>query len=72
MLPTLDRQIKIGEHEMKSVPFDKLDSYDCVVVVTDHSTVDYKQVAAKAKCVVDTRNAMKNVKHDARAKLISL
>jgi UDP-N-acetyl-D-glucosamine dehydrogenase len=64
--------VRIGEHEMKSVAFDKLDGYDCVIVVTDHSTVDYKQVAAKAKCVVDTRNAMKNVKTDARAKIISL
>jgi len=64
--------VKIGEHEMKSVPFDKLDGYDAVVVITDHSSVDYKQVAAKAKVVVDTRNAMKNVKADARAKIISL
>jgi UDP-N-acetyl-D-glucosamine dehydrogenase len=64
--------VQIGEHAMKSVAFDKLDGYDCVVVVTDHSTVDYKQVAAKAKVIVDTRNAMKNVKADARAKIISL
>ena len=64
--------MKIGEHEMKSVAFDKLDSYDAVVIVTDHSSVDYKQVAAKAKVIVDTRNAMKHAKADARAKLISL
>jgi UDP-N-acetyl-D-glucosamine dehydrogenase len=64
--------VKIGEHAMKSVPFEKLDSYDCVVVVTDHGSVDYKQVAAKAKVVIDTRNAMKSVKADARAKIISL
>ena len=66
------RRCSIGEHELKSVAFDKLDSYDCVVVVTDHSAVDYKQVAAKAKVVIDTRNAMKNVKADARSKIISL
>jgi UDP-N-acetyl-D-glucosamine dehydrogenase len=64
--------VKIGEHEMKSVAFDKLDGYDAIIVVTDHSSVDYKQVAAKAKVIVDTRNAMKNVKADARAKIISL
>src|SRR2546430_7836505 len=48
-----------SEHTLKSVPFAKLDSYDCVLIVTDHSNVDYKQVAAQAKLVVDTRNAMK-------------
>jgi UDP-N-acetyl-D-glucosamine dehydrogenase len=64
--------VQIGEHHLKSVPFDKLDSYDAVVVVTDHSSVDYKSVAAKAKVVVDTRNAMKNVKTDARARIITL
>jgi UDP-N-acetyl-D-glucosamine dehydrogenase len=64
--------VQIGEHALKSVAFDKLDGYDCVVIVTDHSSVDYKQVAAKAKVVVDTRNAMKNVKADAKAKIISL
>src|SRR5581483_5137033 len=65
-------EVRIGEHELKCVPFDHLESYDMVVVVTDHSTVDYKQVAAKAKLVLDTRNAMKNVRADARAKILSL
>jgi UDP-N-acetyl-D-glucosamine dehydrogenase len=65
-------EVQIGEHKLKSVPFDKLDSYDAVVVVTDHSNVDYKSVAAKARVVIDTRNAMKNVKTDARARIISL
>ena len=64
--------VTIGEHQLKSVPFDNLDKYDCVVVVTDHSAVDYKSVAAKAKIIVDTRNALKNVKADAKAKLITL
>ena len=64
--------VKIGEHELQSVTFDKLDGYDCVVVITDHSSVDYRQVAAKAKVVIDTRNAMKHVKADARAQIISL
>ena len=65
-------QVRIGEHELRSVPFDNLDSYDCVAIVTDHSSIDYKRVAAQARLVVDTRNAMKNVKADARAKIVSL
>ena len=31
---------------------------DCVMVVTDHSDVDYRMVRRAAKVVVDTRNAM--------------
>jgi UDP-N-acetyl-D-glucosamine dehydrogenase len=58
--------------QMSSVPLDKLGSYDCVVVVTDHSTVDYALVAQTARLVVDTRNAMKPVKADARAKIHTL
>lgn len=35
---------------------------DCVLIVTDHSNVDYQQVAATADIVVDARNATRNVK----------
>ena len=33
--------------------------YDCVVVITDHKTFDYDQMAAEADLIVDTRNAIK-------------
>jgi UDP-N-acetyl-D-glucosamine dehydrogenase len=33
---------------------------DCVVVVTDHSGVDYAAIVDCAKLIVDTRNALKN------------
>ena len=32
---------------------------DCVVIITDHSSFDYKGLLGSAKLVVDTRNAMK-------------
>src|SRR5689334_14689056 len=32
---------------------------DCVVIVTDHKAFDYANIVAKAKLVVDTRNALK-------------
>jgi len=32
---------------------------DCVVIVTDHSSFDYKGLLSSAKLIVDTRNAMK-------------
>jgi UDP-N-acetyl-D-glucosamine dehydrogenase len=31
--------------------------YDCVVVVTDHSSIDYEQLVDDAHLVVDLRNA---------------
>jgi len=34
---------------------------DCVVIVTDHTTVDYQAVLRDAKLVVDTRNALRGV-----------
>jgi UDP-N-acetyl-D-glucosamine dehydrogenase len=38
-----------------------LSEMDCVVIATDHSTVDYQQIADNAAIVVDTRGAMRNV-----------
>ncbi len=32
---------------------------DCVVIVTDHKAFDYSKIVAKAKLIVDTRNALK-------------
>jgi UDP-N-acetyl-D-glucosamine dehydrogenase len=33
---------------------------DCVVIATDHSSLDYKWIAEHASSMVDTRNAMKD------------
>jgi len=46
-----------------SQPLDEtaLSSADCVLVVTDHSSVDYEFVARHAAIVLDTRNALRNV-----------
>jgi UDP-N-acetyl-D-glucosamine dehydrogenase len=38
-----------------------LTEQDCVVIVTDHSAVDYAQVVRHARLVVDTRNATARV-----------
>jgi UDP-N-acetyl-D-glucosamine dehydrogenase len=46
-------------HERKSVELtdEELSSADAVVIVTDHTSVDYRRVVNLAKVVVDTRNA---------------
>jgi UDP-N-acetyl-D-glucosamine dehydrogenase len=41
---------------MESVPLEP-SKYDCVVVVTDHATVDYDRLVDDAELVVDLRNA---------------
>jgi UDP-N-acetyl-D-glucosamine dehydrogenase len=34
---------------------------DCVVIITDHKSIDYAELVEKAQLVVDTRNALKNI-----------
>ena len=50
--------------KMKSVPLTKarVAASDCVLIVTDHSCIDYKWLVKTAKLVVDTRNATKDVR----------
>jgi UDP-N-acetyl-D-glucosamine dehydrogenase len=50
----------------RSVPFsdDELAAADCILIATDHSTVDYRRLAGLAAPVVDTRNAMRGVDSD--------
>lgn len=37
-------------------------SADCVVIVTDHSLYDYERIVNEASLIVDTRNALRDVK----------
>jgi len=47
----------------RSVPLDAaLAASDAVIVLTDHSSIDYEKVVEKARLVIDTRNATKNVR----------
>jgi UDP-N-acetyl-D-glucosamine dehydrogenase len=53
-----------GRHydlHMKSTPLDKIAEYDCVMIVTDHSSYDYKAIVRDAQLVVDTRNATRGI-----------
>jgi len=46
---------------MKNTPLDDLEQYDAVVIVTDHSSYDYRAIVEQARLVVDTRNATKGI-----------
>jgi UDP-N-acetyl-D-glucosamine dehydrogenase len=48
--------IRANGDELASVAYEP-GSYDCVVVVTDHSAIDYGQLVDDAPLVVDLRNA---------------
>jgi UDP-N-acetyl-D-glucosamine dehydrogenase len=45
--------------EMKNTPLENLNQYDCVIIVTDHSSYDYSAIVEEANLVIDTRNATK-------------
>ena len=46
----------------KSVALKKINQYDCVVILTDHTSYDFKTIADQSKIIVDTRNACGNIK----------
>jgi len=46
----------------KSVALKKINQYDCVVILTDHTSYDFKAIANESKIIVDTRNACGNIK----------
>jgi UDP-N-acetyl-D-glucosamine dehydrogenase len=58
-------ELVIGGHSLRSVPLDDgtTSDADCVLIVTDHSGIDYKRVVDLARVVVDTRNATHSVVH---------
>jgi UDP-N-acetyl-D-glucosamine dehydrogenase len=60
-VPTLAATAWHGGYPLYSVPLDAatLSAVDAVVIVTDHSTVDYAALAANAALIIDTRNAVK-------------
>jgi len=56
-----------------SLTNDELESADCLIIVTDHSEIDYKRVCSLSKLIVDTRNALNgDVRRESKARIIRL
>jgi UDP-N-acetyl-D-glucosamine dehydrogenase len=58
--PTVGR----GRHydlNMTNTPLDNIGEFDAVVIVTDHTAYNYKQIVEQSKLVIDTRNATKGI-----------
>ncbi len=67
------RSFREEGHERKSVPLTDaaLAAADAVVIVTDHTAVDYQRVVQHATLVVDTRNALAKLA-PSKARIVSL
>ena len=55
------KSFRYNDETISGVGKEDIASYDCVVILTDHSCFDYNEIAKEAKLIVDTRNAAKNV-----------
>jgi UDP-N-acetyl-D-glucosamine dehydrogenase len=52
---------------------EELRASDCIVIVTDHSEIDYRRVTELAPLIVDTRNALGGeLRRESRARIIRL
>jgi UDP-N-acetyl-D-glucosamine dehydrogenase len=58
------RNLKEDDIDLTSVPLtsETIAAADCVVIVTDHSDVDYALVERCGRVIVDTRNALEKVR----------
>lgn len=54
-------EIKLESEILKSAPMSPtISEADCVVIVTDHSKLDYAEVVAHSQLIVDSRNALRD------------
>jgi UDP-N-acetyl-D-glucosamine dehydrogenase len=70
-----DAHTEGGGESLASVPLtdDELRSSDCVIIVTDHSQIDYSRVCSLTSLVVDTRNALNGkLRSESKARIIRL
>lgn len=63
--------LRIGGIDMQSIVLNKknLAGFDCVVIATDHTAVNYKLVLKAAKAIFDTRNVYSGVKNNKIVKI---
>lgn len=54
-------QIEQIDQSSKELTQELLGSQDCVVIVTNHSALDYKKIVKSSKLIMDTRNALKGL-----------
>jgi UDP-N-acetyl-D-glucosamine dehydrogenase len=70
-----DAHIEGSGEPLQSVSLtdEELKSADCLIIVTDHSEIDYKRVCSLASLIVDTRNALNgDLRRNSSARIIRL
>ncbi len=70
-----DAHTDVAGEPLNSVPLtdEELQAADCVIIVTDHSEIDYKRVCSLAPLIVDTRNALNgDIRRESSARIIRL
>ncbi len=50
--------------QMESTPLEEVGRFDCVIILTDHSAYNFPGIVAKARLVIDSRNATKSIDSD--------
>ena len=55
---------ELNGKEYKSVSLDNIENYDALIIATNHTIYDYKDIVNRAKLILDTRFACKNIKSD--------
>lgn len=58
--PVLERGRKY-DLRLRCTPLERIDTYDCVLIVTDHSNFDFAEIVRHAQLVIDTRNATRGI-----------
>ncbi len=64
--------LKHGDLTVPSATLQQAGQFDCVVITTDHSDVDYRALVQASRLIVDTRNATKAFRREHREKIVSL
>src|ERR1039457_193352 len=54
-------QLQLDGDDLYAQPEALAGEADCAAIITDHSSFDYPRIAAQARLIVDTRNALKGV-----------
>ena len=64
--------LRVGDRALERASLDEVGRFDCVVIATDHSDVDYAGLVERAQLVVDTRNATRAVRGAHPGKIVCL
>lgn len=63
--------LRFGTIDLRAVPLSKQNvaRYDCVVIATDHTNIDYKSIFKHARAIYDVRNVYKGIKSNKITKI---